>query len=120
MSDFNFGDYILQTIILFVILTLGLVISTKYFSKKSRTKKLSSDDNNEIIKLLGGKDNIVSYESKLSRISIIVNDPSIVDTEAIKTLSGCGLNVINNKIQLILKENREGFENVLTSLETGE
>lgn len=103
--------YVILGIIVFVVLCVLLTIFRK---KKS---KLSVEHSSKIVELLGGRDNIRSFESKISRINIFVRDTSIVDSEAISDISGCGVLVVNDKVQIILKENTDAFASILVDLE---
>ncbi len=106
----------------YIILIIGLVIILAllllmFLLKKKKKPTISIEESSEIINALGGITNIQSYEAKVSRINIFVNDIDIVDADKIKAISGCGIILVNNKVQIILKDNVANFNDILTDLE---
>ena len=88
----NYIEYIVLAIILLVILLAIL----------KATKKDAELDFNKLVELLGGKDNIISTETSLSRFKVTLKDVSIVNKEAIQKLGAKGIVEIDNQLKIIL------------------
>ena len=65
-------------------------------------KKDANIDLNKLVEYLGGKDNIISTESKLSRFIVTLKDTTKVDKESISKLGAKGIVEINNQLKIIL------------------
>ncbi len=103
-------------ILAFLILIALLV--TIYYKSKSKSKvTLDKKSSSQLVIALGGVNNISECEVKISRINLVLDDVSKANLEEIKSISQCGLMVVGNKIQLILKDNSEKFKEVLNDLE---
>ena len=57
---------------------------------------------NKLVDYLGGKENIISTETNLSRFKATLKDISIVDKEAIQKLGAKGIVEIDNQLKIIL------------------
>ena len=69
------------------------------------TKKDAELDFNKLVELLGGKDNIVSTESNLSRFKVTLKDVSKANKEGIQKLGAKGIVEIDNQLKIILGPN---------------
>ncbi len=105
--------YILVGTLLFIVVLL--LVFLKRNKKASIT--LNEESSSQIVNALGGISNILEYEVKVSRINIILKDITVVDPDKIKSISQCGLMIVGNKVQLILKDNSEKFKQMLSDLE---
>ncbi len=103
--------YIISISIIVVIAVITFIIVLK---KKKNI--MSMEKSNMLIDALGGRKNIKSFEEKVSRINIYVKDAEIVDSAQIKNIANCGVVVVNNKIQIILKENVKVFHDMLSDV----
>ena len=65
-------------------------------------KKDAKVDLNKLVLYLGGKDNIIQAETKLSRFIVTLKDISKVDKEAIQKLGAKGIVEIDNQLKIIL------------------
>lgn len=110
---FYFGSIILSYMIYFIF----LYIFDYLYIKKVDQNKIKIDDNlvNEFLLSLGGKDNIqnVSYES--SRLKVELNNVKKLDLDKIKSLGAQGLFIAGNKVQAIVGNNAQDFENAIKS-----
>ncbi len=86
----------LQYIIIIIVVLVILLAVLK------ANKKDANIDLNKLVEYLGGKDNIISTESKLSRFIVTLKDTSKVDKEAIQKLGAKGIVEINNQLKIIL------------------
>ncbi len=87
-----YWQYALIIVILLLISIIVIKINRKDFSIKI----------NRLIEYLGGKDNITSVESNMSRLKVIVKDTSIVNKDGIQKLGAKGIVEIDNQLKIIL------------------
>ncbi len=86
----------LQYLIIIVILLIILLAILK------ATKKDANLDFNKLVELLGGKDNIISTETNLSRFKVTLKDVSKANKEGIQRLGAKGIVEIDNQLKIIL------------------
>ena len=86
---------IVEYIIIAAILIIMLLAIIK------ATKKDAGLDFNRLVELLGGKDNIVSTETNMSRFKVILKDVSLVDKEGIQKLGAKGVVEVDNQVKII-------------------
>lgn len=106
-------DYSIILIALFAIIAIIIAI---VFIKKNKKKPLSAVETSAIIDALGGSDNIVKYEEKVSRLNVFVDDTSKVNIEEIKSITNCGVLLVNDKVQIILKDDAKVMNEILNDL----
>ena len=88
-------DTWLQYLIIGVAVVLICLIVLKLSKRDFRIEA------NKLIGYLGGKDNIVSAESNMSRFKVILKDISLVDKDAIEKLGAKGIVEIDNQLKII-------------------
>ena len=88
----NYIEYIVIGVILIFILLAIL----------KATKKDAGLDFNKLVELLGGKDNIISTETNMSRFKVTLKDVSKANKEAIRKLGAKGIVEIDNQLKIIL------------------
>jgi len=88
-------QYIIIGFILLIILLIVLKLSKRDFRMEA----------NKLINYLGGKDNIISAESNMSRFKVILKDVSIVNKDAIEKLGAKGIVEIDNQLKIIFGAN---------------
>jgi len=66
------------------------------------TKKDAELDFNKLVEYLGGKDNIISTESNMSRFKVTLVDVSKANKEGIQKLGAKGIVEIDNQLKIIL------------------
>ncbi len=86
----------IQYIIIIVVVLIILLAVLK------ANKKDANIDLNKLVEYLGGKDNIISTESKLSRFIVTLKDITKADKESISKLGAKGIVEINNQLKIIL------------------
>ena len=84
----------------YIIIALILVIVLMAVLKA--TKKDAELDFNKLVELLGGKNNIASTESNLSRFKVTLKDVSKANKEGIQKLGAKGIVEIDNQLKIIL------------------
>ncbi len=85
-------EYILIAVVMLIILLAIL----------KATKKDAGLDFNKLVELLGGKDNIISTETNLSRFKVTLKDVSKANKEGIQKLGAKGIVEIDNQLKIIL------------------
>lgn len=99
-------EYIIVLVIVFLILLAILKAG-----KKDVHLEL-----NKLVEYLGGKNNIISTESHLSRFIVALKDVSIVDKEAIQKLGAKGIVEIDNQLKIILGPNSRQLKKYIDEL----
>ena len=84
----------------YIIIAVVLIIVLLAILKA--TKKDAGLDFNKIEEYLGGKDNIISTETKLSRFKVTLKDVSKANKEGIQRLGAKGIVEIDNQLKIIL------------------
>ncbi len=85
-------EYVIIAVVLIVIL-LAII---------KATKKDAGLDFNKLVELLGGKDNIISTETNMSRFKVVLKDVTKADKEGIQKLGAKGIVEIDNQLKIIL------------------
>ena len=88
----NYIEYIIIAVVLVVILLAIL----------KATKKDAGLDFNKLVELLGGRDNIISTETNMSRFKVTLKDVSKANKEGIQKLGAKGIVEIDNQLKIIL------------------
>ncbi len=88
----NYIEYIIIGVVLLVILLAIL----------KATKKDAELDFNKLVELLGGKENIISTETNMSRFKVTLKDVSKANKEGIQKLGAKGIVEIDNQLKIIL------------------
>ncbi len=88
----NYVEYIIIGIVLVVIL----------FALIKATKKDAGLDFNKLVEMLGGKDNIISTETNMSRFKVTLKDVTKANKEGIQKLGAKGVVEIDNQLKIIL------------------
>ncbi len=83
-------------------LILGIVLIIILFAILKANKKDVQMDLNKLVEYLGGKDNIIDSEIKLSRFKVTLKDVSKANKEAIQKLGAKGIVEIDNQLKIIL------------------
>lgn len=99
-------EYIIVLVIVFFILLAILKAG----------KKDAHLELNKLVEYLGGKNNIISTESHLSRFIVALKDVNIVDKEAIQKLGAKGIVEIDNQLKIILGPNSRQLKKYIDEL----
>ena len=81
---------------------IGIVLLIVLLAILKATKKDASLDLNKLVEYLGGKENIIQTESKLSRFIVTLHDVSLANKEGIQKLGARGIVEIENQLKIIL------------------
>lgn len=96
-----------------IIIVVMVIIASAIIKSKKKDFKIEI---NKLVTYLGGKDNILSYESNKSRFTVTVNDTSIVNKEAIQKMGARGIVEIDNELKIILGDNAEKLKKYIDEL----
>ena len=88
----NYWQYIIIAIVLIIML----------FAVIKATKKDAGLDFNKLVEYLGGKENIISTETNVSRFKVELKDVSKANKEGIQKLGAKGIVEIDNQLKIIL------------------
>ena len=102
-------DYVQYIIIILVFLVVLLAILKSM-------KKDAHLELNKLVEYLGGKDNIISTETSLSRFKVTLKDISLVNKEAIQKLGDKGIVEIDNQLKIILGADSKQLKKYIDSL----
>ena len=102
-------DYLQYVIIIVVFLIILLAVLKS-------TKKDAHLELNKLVEYLGGKDNIISTETSLSRFKVTLKDVSIVNKEAIQKLGAKGIVEIDNQLKIILGSESKQLKKYIDNL----
>ena len=102
-------DYVQYIIIILVFLVVLLAILKSM-------KKDAHLELNKLVEYLGGKDNIISTETSLSRFKVTLKDISLVNKEAIQKLGAKGIVEIDNQLKIILGADSKQLKKYIDSL----
>lgn len=86
----------IKYIIIAVILVIILLAVIK------ANKKDAELDFNKLVELLGGKENIISTETNMSRFKVTLKDVSKANKDGIQKLGAKGVVEIDNQLKIIL------------------
>ena len=80
------------------------------------TKKDAELDFNKLVELLGGKDNIISTETNMSRFKVELKDISKANKEGIQKLGAKGVVEIDNQLKIIFDKNAKQLKNYIKEI----
>lgn len=81
---------------------IGVVLLIILFAILKANKKDANIDLNKLVEYLGGKDNIVSTETDMSRFKVELKDVTKANKEGIQKLGARGIVEIDNQLKIIL------------------
>ena len=83
-------------------LIIGIVLVIILLAVLKSNKKDANLDFNKLVELLGGKENIISTETNLSRFKVTLKDVSKANKEGIQKLGAKGIVELDNQLKIIL------------------
>lgn len=89
----------MQNIQYIIIIVVLLLIALSIVKIRNKDYKIEV---NKLIEYLGGKTNIISYDSNKSRFTVELKDISLVNKDAIQKLGAQGIVEIDNQLKIIL------------------
>ena len=94
--------YIIPIIFFAIILILGVLYGILHLKTKKKVNNF-----NDWFTALGGKENVIEASYRSSRLTILLNDVSLVDEEKLKSLNATNFIKASNKIILVVSNNIE-------------
>lgn len=107
--DINVNMFIQYAVIFAVLLIIALVVIK--FHKKDFDKEV-----NKLVQYLGGKDNIINAECRMSRFKVILKDVSKVNKEGITSLGATGIVEIDNQLKIIFGKDAKELKKCIDDL----
>ncbi len=95
---------------------IGLILIIILLAVLKATKKDAELDFNKLVELLGGKANIISTESNLSRFKVTLNDVTKANKEGIQKLGAKGIVEIDNQLKIILGPNSKQLKKYIDEI----
>nr|DAT99144.1 MAG TPA: PTS system glucose-specific transporter subunits IIBC [Bacteriophage sp.] len=102
-------EYIQYIVIIAILIIIALAIT----KSKKKDFKINA---NKLVMALGGKDNIVDYESNHSRFIVNLKDVTKVNKEAIQKLGAQGIVEIDNQLKIILGQDAKNLKKYIDEL----
>ena len=96
-----------------IIIMVLVIIAIAVIKANQRDFKLEA---NKLVSFLGGKDNIISYETNKSRFIVTLKDTSVVNKEGIQKMGAQGIVEIDNQLKIILGEEAEKIKKYIDAL----
>ena len=87
---------------MFKYIIIALILIIVLMAVLKATKKDAELDFNKLVELLGGKENIISTETNMSRFKVTLKDVSKANKEGIQKLGAKGIVEIDNQLKIIL------------------
>lgn len=81
---------------------IGIVLLIILLAVLKASKKDVSIDLNKLVEYLGGKDNIISTETDMSRFKVELKDVTKANKEGIQKLGARGIVEIDNQLKIML------------------
>ena len=103
-------ENILQYIIIIII---AIIIAFAIIKSKQKDFKLEA---NKLVEYLGGKNNIIRYETNKSRFIVELKDIKKVNKEGIQKIGAQGIVEIDNQLKIILGEQAEKIKKFIDEL----
>lgn len=102
-------NYIQYIIIIIILLLIAFAIA------KSKKKDFKIEAN-KLVAALGGRANILEYESNQSRFIVTVSNVEIVNKEAIQKMGAKGIVEIENQLKIILGDDARQLKKYIDGL----
>lgn len=91
---------------------IGIVLLIILLAVLKASKKDVSIDLNKLVEYLGGKDNIISTETDMSRFKVELKDVTKANKEGIQKLGARGIVEIDNQLKIILGPDSKQLKNI--------
>lgn len=95
---------------------IGIILLVVLLAVLKAGKKAVHLELNKLVDYLGGKDNIVSTETNLSRFKVTLKDVSKANKDAITKLGAKGIVEIGNELKIILGPNSKQLKKYIDNL----
>jgi phosphotransferase system IIB component len=108
---------LLFVIIVPVVLVLSLVVFLILKNKKGNKKiKIDAEFINNLVDILGGKENVLSVTNENGRIKFELEDLELAKLEDLKALSNSGVFVTNNTVKTLFPHDAKTISNAIKNL----
>ncbi|HOI47054.1 MAG TPA: PTS transporter subunit EIIB [Bacilli bacterium] len=107
---------ILMLIIVVPIILLTLFVFIRLFTKaiKANNKGITSDyEVGLIYDALGGKENIIEVKRELSRVTVTLKEPELIQKDQLQNIGATGILLVGNQVKFNFKEHAEAIEQLM-------
>ena len=95
---------------------IGIILLVVLLAVLKAGKKDVHLELNKLVDYLGGKDNIVSTETNLSRFKVTLKDVSKANKDAITKLGAKGIVEIDNQLKIIFDKNAKQLKKYIEEI----
>ena len=96
-----------------LIIVVAIIIGVAIIKSKQKDFRLEA---NKLIEYLGGKDNILNYETNKSRFIVELKDTKKVNKKRIQKIRAQGIVEIDNQLKIILGEQAQKIKKYIDAL----
>ena len=96
-----------------LIIVVAIIIGVAIIKSKQKDFRLEA---NKLIEYLGGKDNILNYETNKSRFIVELKDTKKVNKKKKKKIGAQGIVEIDNQLKIILGDQAQKIEKFIDAL----
>lgn len=108
--------FLIPVILIFGLLIVALVIRIVKMNKLHKVSKgvtVDYTNKDEFYDAYGGRDNILTINQEMSRITVTVNDVDLINANTLKELGATGVLITGNAIKASFGENAEEVYNII-------
>jgi len=99
-------EYLIIALVLVVVALVAIKVSSKSFD----------EDMNNLVKYLGGKDNIIDCEVSVSRFKVTLKDVTLANKEGIQKLGAQGIVEIDNQLKIVFDKNARALKKYIKDM----
>ncbi|MFQ6862849.1 MAG: hypothetical protein ACLROI_10105 [Beduini sp.] len=103
--------YIAIGVIAIAVLLLGIRFYLKNKKPKQKVLAKSGVDIEHLLSALGGSGNIKEISSSMSKVTVELKEPKVIEAEKIKALGASGIVQNENKVSMIFGKTSQAIEN---------
>ena len=109
------GEFFQKYGLVIALVLVGIIIVIVTFllirnKNKSKTNKASNELYEKIIEGLGGKENIISLEAKMSRLNVSLKDDNLLNIDLLKTSGVSRVVKMSSRITLLMGNSASEIE----------
>lgn len=111
-----FWIFLIPGLLIFGLLIVALVIRIVKMNKLHKVSKgvtVDYSNKNEFYDAYGGRDNILTINQEMSRITVTVNDVDLINTDLLKELGATGVLITGSSIKASFGEQAIDIYNII-------
>lgn len=95
---------IIIAVVALILLVFGIILLVKKSNKKVSKVSYSNEQFKNLVSALGNIENITSVIKEHQRIKVVLNDPKMIDSSALKSM-GISAFLVGKELKMLVKEN---------------